>query len=108
MKLSLGLAKDSRTVATASRRDSSSMKALATVTVLFLPGTFISSLFSMSMFDWNAGKQVISDRFWIYWVVTMPLTLLTVISWLMWDHRRTVLARISDREALKGLGAETV
>ncbi|KAL9620361.1 MAG: hypothetical protein Q9160_005061 [Pyrenula sp. 1 TL-2023] len=108
MKLSLELTKDSRTVATASQRDSSSMKALAAVTVLFLPGKSIASLFSMSMFDWKDEQQIVSKKFWIYWIITIPLTLLTVTSWLIWDHRRTVLARIKDKEALKGLIAEKV
>lgn len=108
MKLSLELAKDSRTVATASQRDSSSMKALAAVTILFLPGTSIASLFSMSMFDWRAGEQAVSDRFWIYWAITIPLTVLTVSFWLIWDHRRTVLAQIRNQEALKGLVPDKV
>ncbi|KAL9113765.1 MAG: hypothetical protein Q9227_002210 [Pyrenula ochraceoflavens] len=103
MKLSLELAKDSRTVATASQRDSSSMKALAAVTILFLPGTSISSLFSMSMFDWSDRDRVLSDRFWIYWAVTVPLTVLTVGLWLIWDHRSTILAQVRNREAIKSL-----
>ncbi|KAL9619967.1 MAG: hypothetical protein Q9160_005436 [Pyrenula sp. 1 TL-2023] len=105
MKLSIGLAEDSRIVATASQRDSSSMKTLAAVTVLFLPGTAIASLFSMSMFNWSANdsSDVLSGRFWVYWAISVPLTVTTVVSWLAWSHRQSVLDRIKDREAVKRL-----
>lgn len=31
---------------------------------------------AMPLFDWGAGgsNSVISDKFWIYWAVTVPLT----------------------------------
>lgn len=28
----------------------------------------------------------ISSKFWIYWVTTVPVTLLTVAVWLVWQH----------------------
>lgn len=37
---SIGIARDSRTLAEGSKRDSTSMKAIAVVTMTFLPGTF--------------------------------------------------------------------
>jgi hypothetical protein len=41
-KVNIGLAKDSREIAAASRQDSSAMKIIAMLTTLFLPGTFIA------------------------------------------------------------------
>jgi hypothetical protein len=47
----------------------------------------------MSMFNWqydgsNDGLRsegtVVSSRFWIYWVVTVPLTMLTLLGWSLW------------------------
>ena len=90
-------------IASASKRDSSSMKTLAAVTVVFLPGTLVASLFSMSMFDWQSQEDVLSPRFWIYWAVTLPLTLSTVGIWLAWTYRRAVLSRSEDRKAVKDL-----
>jgi hypothetical protein len=40
--LNVEVARDSRAVAVASKRDSSAMKTLAIVTMAFLPGTFIA------------------------------------------------------------------
>lgn len=101
MKVSISLAEDSRTLASAAKRDSSSMKTIAAVTVVFLPGTFVASLFAMSMFNWDAADSspVLSRRFWIYWAVTLPLTAVVVLAWLLWTHRQTLLHRAQDREA---------
>ncbi|KAK9789706.1 hypothetical protein AB5N19_07535 [Seiridium cardinale] len=87
-------------MAVASTRDSSSMKALAVITAIFLPGEFISSLFGISMFDWEWGTAgddglsadaadgyphpVIMPLFWVYWAFTLPLTIFIVVLWRAW------------------------
>lgn len=74
-------------MAVSSSRDSSSMKALAVITAVFLPGEFISSLFGMSIFDWQpdgSGDSVVSYRFWIYWCLTIPLTVVILVLWRAW------------------------
>jgi hypothetical protein len=44
----------------------------------------------MSMFDWQAssddsgGHRVMSKNFWIYWVVSLPLTALILVGWRFW------------------------
>ena len=40
----------------------------------------------MPMFHWNADSScdVMSKRFWIYWAVTGPLTMVTILAWLAW------------------------
>lgn len=42
------------------------------------------------MFDWDAtnGTDVVSHRFWIYWVVTIPLVLVTFLVWTVWIRYR--------------------
>lgn len=76
-------------LAASSGRDSVSMKILAVITAFFLPGTFVATLFSMSMFDWqyesnSGGTTLLSNRFWIYWVVSIPLTMITLVGWAVW------------------------
>lgn len=95
-------------MAVASTRDSASMKALAVITALFLPGEFIGTLFGMSMFDWLAPNEdddeqqqpagaingggsgndepddVLSKQFWVYWVIAIPLTLIIIFVWRAW------------------------
>ena len=59
---SLQLGEATRWIAEDSRRDNTSMKAIAAVTMFFLPGTFVASLFSMPIFRWNSdsGNDVVS------------------------------------------------
>ena len=87
-------------MAVASSRDSSSMKALAVITAVFLPGEFIGTLFGVSMFDWQdidpsdndnnssaaAGEKhpIVSSRFWVYWATTLPLTIGILCFWRAW------------------------
>ncbi|KAF4452427.1 hypothetical protein F53441_4707 [Fusarium austroafricanum] len=71
----------------ATQSDSAAMKTIAFVTLTFLPATFISAVFSMSFFKTNdnTGEWSVSDKFWIYWVVAIPVTLLTAGLWLLWQ-----------------------
>ncbi|KAI1101173.1 hypothetical protein F4804DRAFT_21221 [Jackrogersella minutella] len=87
-------------MAVASTRDSSSMKALAVITAIFLPGEYIGTLFGVSMFDWQEGTAgdaavsqdapdnlphpVVMPSFWIYWAFTIPLTMIIVAGWRAW------------------------
>ena len=62
------------------------MKAIALLTMLFLPGTFVSTFFAMPLFNWQAERQsdVVNSRFWIYWAVTVPGTLAVLVAWRFW------------------------
>lgn len=73
-------------LAASASRDSTSMKILAFISALFLPGSFISELFSSRLFDWHNefSDQVLSKRFWMYWAISIPLTLITVARWGAW------------------------
>ncbi|KAK4224142.1 hypothetical protein QBC38DRAFT_486115 [Podospora fimiseda] len=79
-RLNLGIASDSKELAAASKRDSSSMKIIAILTTLFLPGTFISTLLSMPIFNWEVStiSEVSAKYMWVYWAITIPLTILVM------------------------------
>ncbi|KAH9909530.1 hypothetical protein F4778DRAFT_775446 [Xylariomycetidae sp. FL2044] len=83
---SLQMAELSTQIANLTKKDSFAMFTLAVMSVLFLPGAWVATLFSMSMFNWQAqdGAAVLTPRFWIYWAVTVPLTLVVLCSWLVW------------------------
>ena len=85
---SLELGELTRQIAEDSKRDSTSMKAIAAVTMCFLPGTFAASLFAMPVFRWHepSSNDVINHRIWVYWAVAIPLTALTVSLYWLWDH----------------------
>lgn len=39
----------------------------------------------MGMFEWSDGPYgTVSESFWVYWAVAVPLTLLTLIFWGIW------------------------
>ncbi|KAF3011359.1 hypothetical protein E8E14_008126 [Neopestalotiopsis sp. 37M] len=81
-------------LAAAAGRDSTSMKIIALITAAYLPATFVATLFSMGMFEWKssspdtdgagAESSSISPDFWMYWAVTIPLTVITLAGWGAW------------------------
>ncbi|KXH68994.1 hypothetical protein CSAL01_06611 [Colletotrichum salicis] len=71
-------------IATATGRDSRQMRSIALVTMIFLPGTFFATLFSMTFFDWSPNedkKSVVSGYIWIYFLVTGVFTASTLVVW---------------------------
>ena len=84
-EMSIQIAKDSVEIAQASKRDSTSMKAIAGVTMVFLPGTFLASFFSMPLFELSSGTgKLVAHQVWLYWSITIPLTLLTLAIYSLW------------------------
>ncbi|KAK3986207.1 hypothetical protein QBC44DRAFT_248719 [Cladorrhinum sp. PSN332] len=76
-------------MAVTSTRDSSSLKALAVITALFMPGDFMASIFGMSMWEtWESqepeDKGPLPPRFWLYFQVSIPLTIVILVLWRAW------------------------
>ncbi|KAL8805347.1 MAG: hypothetical protein Q9182_002021 [Xanthomendoza sp. 2 TL-2023] len=108
---SIGSQVDSRTnleianltsaIARDAQRDSSSMITIAAVTMVFLPGTFISALFSMVFFNTGRdehGKATmeVSPLIWYYPVITIPLTILVFGVWEIWRRQRQAKSKAFD------------
>jgi Mg2+ and Co2+ transporter CorA len=80
-------------IAVDGKRDNIAMKTVAVLGVVFLPATFVATLFSIGMFDWGGADSgetsslTVSPSMWIYWAVTVPLTAVTFSSWLLWSKR---------------------
>lgn len=78
-------------IARATREDSISISTFTFITAIFLPPTFVATLFSMSMFDWSSenstsgsGRDTLSKQFWVFWAVSVPLTVATIGGWYIW------------------------
>ncbi|KAG2012665.1 hypothetical protein GB937_007014 [Aspergillus fischeri] len=88
-----------------SQKDGAMMKTVAVVSMLYLPGTFISGLFGTNFFnlsnDGGAKSWIMSGNFWLYWVITLPLTLATVLVWASWHYFPHYYPRMS-LKPLKG------
>ncbi|KAH7161678.1 hypothetical protein EDB81DRAFT_839971 [Dactylonectria macrodidyma] len=79
-------------IAMAAGRDSRHMRSIALVTMIFLPGTFFASIFSMGFFDWrdSGSGDVVSRYFWIYVVLAVGFTAATLgIWWYLGVHRHS-------------------
>ncbi|KAH7091633.1 hypothetical protein FB567DRAFT_278455 [Paraphoma chrysanthemicola] len=70
-------------IALATNQDSKVMRSISLVTMVFLPGTFFATVFSMTFFDWfdDSGKTRVSSYLWIYVVVTVFFTGITIGLW---------------------------
>ncbi|KAB8278152.1 hypothetical protein BDV30DRAFT_156224 [Aspergillus minisclerotigenes] len=78
--------------------DNTMMKAVAIVSLVYLPGTFVSGIFGMNFFNFDTNEPgamtwSLSDNVWLYWLVTIPLTLTTMAVWILWFNR-DVITRI--------------
>lgn len=70
--------------------DSSAMKTIALFTVALFPMPFLASVFSMSVFYYNdnSGQWSVSKKFWIYWAIAIPITL--VVALLLYSYNKKV------------------
>jgi len=90
------MAGEQRRLAHSAKRDSTSMKTLSLLGAIFLPATYLASVFSMTFFNFQNGTgeppdpdgPVVSPELWIYFAISGPLTAAVVLVWKMWDRRR--------------------
>ncbi len=84
--LNMEIAKATAQVAEETRQDSAAMKTIAVLGLTFLPGTAVASFFSMGMFNWNPSpdETICSAYIWVFFVVTIPITVLVYIFWIYW------------------------
>ncbi|EAU30116.1 conserved hypothetical protein [Aspergillus terreus NIH2624] len=75
-KASNASAMASRELAAAARRDGSSMKTVAVLTMAFLPATFFATFFAIPSLAWSSP-----DKFVLYFVFTIPATVVTFVLW---------------------------
>lgn len=63
------------------------IKRLTIMSVVFLPATFVSAIFSTSFFNFSpeAKRWAVSPMFWVYWAVAIPVTIFIPVAWKLWD-----------------------
>ena len=78
------IAEESKIVATESLRKNDAMRSIAVVTMLFLPPTFIATLFSTSFFNFQSRDgPVVSSWIWLYILLTAVLTVVIQGLWFL-------------------------
>lgn len=61
------------------------MKTLSVITIVFLPGTFLATVFALDIITFKDGQEG-----WIYGAVVIPLTALMMICWLLWIKKNPI------------------
>ncbi|KAH8658766.1 hypothetical protein BGZ60DRAFT_531448 [Tricladium varicosporioides] len=104
-KLNFQMAGEQRKLAHASKRDSAAMKTISLLGAIFLPGAWLAAIFSMSFFNFQDGSNpIVSKQFWIYWVFTIPTTIVIVLGWWVWERKRE--KRYDEEDARIAQGSE--
>lgn len=81
------------------KHDSIAMKTISILGIIYLPGTFVATLFSMDTFGWGGDNDEkpsslkISPDVWIYWVTAVPLTVITFLVWIWWTRKEARKSR---------------
>lgn len=60
-------------------------------------------MFSMDFFDFGPSTVDTKGSFWVYWAITIPVTLTVMLLWLLWLRRKRLYHREKDRKVDSGL-----
>ncbi|OCL04849.1 hypothetical protein AOQ84DRAFT_109095 [Glonium stellatum] len=72
--------------------DSATVRVVTLVTLVYLPFSFMASVFGMNFFRMGNGNNiVISPEFWIYIVISIPITIATMMCWRWWKARQDAI-----------------
>lgn len=87
------LATQSAQIAHEARKDSTSMKVIAAVTMFYLPATFVCSLFGTNLVALDTSDPgqptfVVSRMWWLYLACAVPLTVVTMLGFVAWRRWR--------------------
>lgn len=101
-EVNLDVARANTKIASAARNDSSAMKTIALMTMLFLPGTFYAALFALPSLKFDdKAPGVVQDGFGLYWAFTIPSTLVVLLASLVMNKGWRALGRGVERVHLK-------
>ncbi|KAJ5090555.1 hypothetical protein N7532_009239 [Penicillium argentinense] len=88
--INLQIATESAKIARDARKDSASMKIIAGMTLLYLPATFVCSLFGTNLVAMDTSTKsndsvfIVSPLWWTYFAFAVPLTVFTMVGFLLW------------------------
>ncbi|KAL5629046.1 hypothetical protein BROUX41_002437 [Berkeleyomyces rouxiae] len=98
-KLNLVMAREQKIIANASKRDGTTMKTLSILGAIFLPGTYLASVFSMTFFNFqDSGVPKVSKDVWMYFALTIPITIFVVTAWFVLEARRKKEHKIQEEQ----------
>ncbi|KAI9931544.1 hypothetical protein MW887_010121 [Aspergillus wentii] len=85
-------------------QDTRSMSVISFISAIFLPATFLATLFGMNFFDFRGDGLTIATNFWIYIVMAGALSGMTVLLWFYWQRsvKAKYMSEKDDIESNKG------
>lgn len=71
-------------------RDTKAMKIIALVSAIFLPATFMATLFGSNFFVYSQdqNKLTVASNFWVYIVFTAGFSGMVITAWILWKQSR--------------------
>lgn len=106
-RLNLSMAKESTQMAHASNEDNKALRIIQILSIIFLPASLVASVFGMGFFSTSPGDSggtifAISENWWYYPAISVPLTVAIMLvvfgygAWNRWlDQRKQ---RLQDAE----------
>ncbi|GAB1310630.1 Magnesium transport protein CorA [Madurella fahalii] len=89
-------------IARETRRDSSAMKSISLLTMVFLPGTAIATVMAPFTRISDTDGVELTHQFWVFWAVAAPMTAFVLILWMCWIQRSELAKIVTDWKS-KGL-----
>ncbi|KAK4180620.1 hypothetical protein QBC36DRAFT_286429 [Triangularia setosa] len=83
-------------IARETKRDSSAMKSIALLTMVFLPATAIATIMAPFTKISDDDKLQVTAQFWVFWSVAGPVTLAVLLLWGLWTQRTMVNKAMKD------------
>ncbi|PLN84780.1 hypothetical protein BDW42DRAFT_31437 [Aspergillus taichungensis] len=68
-------------------RDTRAMSTISFISAVFLPATFLATMFGMNFFAFAGGRIIIATNFWIYIIMAACSSGVTVTIWYCWQRR---------------------
>ncbi|EQB54938.1 hypothetical protein CGLO_05189 [Colletotrichum gloeosporioides Cg-14] len=93
------ISKANRAMAFDTRHESAQMRTIAILTMIYLPLSSVAAIFSMDMFNWeaSAGESIVSKHIWLFAVLTVGLTFLTLVAWRVGTQRSKDVTKKADK-----------
>ena len=100
-RISLAIADINNELAWQGRNTNSAMMAIAVASFIFLPGTFIASVFDTPIFNWPPPNDstIVTQPFWIFWLASGITTLLLCCCWTLYIRKKGDSEKIRREEA---------
>ena len=92
------MAAESTQIARASHQDSRALRIIQILSIVFLPASLVSSIFGMGFFNTSQGANgqaifTISNSWWLYVAISIPLTVLCLMFMGGWNMAFKLKAR---------------